>query len=228
MKPAWLVAPTLALATACAGRRPPDCPRGLSTEQCLWQRAQRDGTDPQDGGNGNDGTGGGEGGEGGTDGEGKVTTGDPGWARVDTVLDEGIGMLAVGLSGETVAAHTLQRCERDASPRETPHGTAWTCHLEEAPRLAGRELTLEVAADGLVSLAGFGYTEVESQSVLRAARERFSSRCAQGRFAAVETRGLEEFSRCPLVEGPLLVLGRFPEPDQDDVWQVSFTVLGAG
>lgn len=196
----------------------------MSTEQCLWQRAQEDGATTGDGTTKTPGTG--EGGEG--DPDSSVIAGDPGWARVDRVLDEGIGLLSVGLSGETVAAHSLERCEREASPRETPHGTAWTCHLEQAPLLAGRELTLEVAADGLVSLAGFGFTEAESRSVLQAARQRFSKRCARGRFAAVESRGLEEFSRCPLAEGPLLVLGRFPEPDQDDAWQVSFTVLGAG
>lgn len=214
----------LLLVAACAGRRPPDCPRGMSTEQCLWQRAQED--EATSDGLGPTPTGAGDGG--GDDPGAGPTLGDPDWARVDAVLDEGIGMLAVGLSGDTVAAHSLQRCEQEASPRETPHGMAWTCHLEQPPRIAGRELTLEVGSEGLVSLAGFGFTDGESQIVLQAARERFSTRCAGGRFAAVEMRGLQEFSRCPLAEGPLLVLGRFPEPDQDEVWQVSFTVLGAG
>ncbi|MEE9386830.1 MAG: hypothetical protein V3V08_25720 [Nannocystaceae bacterium] len=151
---------------------------------------------------------------------------EPGWDDVDEILGYGITYLGSGAGAIDVAADRW--CAETPTPHESDSGEVWVCALRQAPRLGGHELTLEFDRYGLFSLTGFGYSREEGRELIRASLTRWSQWCTARRFEELESIGADAFHRCALSEGPFLVVGRFTRDLDDDLWQVSLAIIGAG
>lgn len=209
------VLPALLVVLACQhGRNPRDC-AGMTREQCLFERGKSgktDGrTDPS-----SDGTG-----------DVEVEFESEGWTRMEQMLREAAGWLADGLGGEVVSEQAKQWCADEPSVLDKGHGPSWACHVQDPPRVAGRDFTLESGDSGILAVAARDLDGDQSQDLIRQAKSRWRDWCVGSGFSAIERFAEEEFQSCALPGGPLLVIGRFPQDLEADLWQVSLTVMGA-
>jgi hypothetical protein len=214
---AILVLVTFGLAAACAAGRATDraC-EGMTREQCAWDRARR-GAKATPGGDGAVGSAG-------------VTVelqADRSWNRAEEILRATADWLAQGLGGAAVDTQVRQWCADPPAIVDKGHGPSWICHMSEPPRIAGRDLTLEGSGSGVLALAARELSGDHSRRLVEEALGRWSSWCTDARFSPIERFQDEEFHRCALPGGPLLVVGRFPQDLEADLWQVSLTVMGA-
>lgn len=198
------------------GKTPRDC-AGKTREQCLWERAQRKAVErPLDGGNGS---------SVGPEFDPRV---EPAWTRMEDILGQAAEWLSDGLGGDVVSAQAREWCAEKPAVTQTDHGPSWVCHLEDAPKIHGQDFNLEGGAGGVLAVAARDFTGEQSERVVRQALGRWSSWCESARFDPIERYQDEEFHSCALPGGPLLVVGRFPQDLEADLWQVSLTVMGAG
>ena len=236
-----LLLATPALLGAACPRRPEDCEHD-SIERCNWEQA----------------VGKAEAGEGSGSGKGSGdSTGDGFYEgeysseerdELDATLLDMIEIMGGGLEWSLVDTRARELCrvrdengqlvpapvelisaaEGEASAGEGAGSEVWRCQLDWL-EINGQSLELE-ASDGVISLSAVGLDRALSETVADFARARFDERCAS-RFEIYEGAALDEFHRCPLPEGPYLVVARFPE-DPDDpeatLWQVSIAVVDAG
>lgn len=244
-----LAAPAL-IGAACP-RRPDDCEHD-SIERCNWEQAV---------GKAEAGEGSGSGGEDsageGTD-EGEVSSEER--DELDETMLAMIEIMGGGLEWSLVDARGRELCrvrdengalvpapvelgakaEGEAGSSEGDAGKAnkadaskagaelWRCPLDWL-EINGQSLVLE-ASDGVISLSAVGLDRALGETVADFARARFDERCASA-FEIYEGATLDVFHRCPLPEGPYLVVARFPEdPDEPETtrWQVSIAVVDAG
>ena len=212
LAPALLAA---ALVPACQhGRKPRDC-AGMSREQCLFERGKSGKTDGREDRRGRG------------KGEVEVELESEGWTRMEQMLQEAAGWLADGLGGQVVSEQAKQWCAGEPSVLDKGHGPSWACHVEDPPRIAGRDFTLESGESGILAVAARDLDGDQSQELIRQAKSRWREWCVGSGFSAIERFAEEEFQSCALPGGPLLVIGRFPQDLEADLWQVSLTVMGA-
>lgn len=213
------LAPALAVALAfgCAHQRGGrDC-AGLTREQCLWKQARRAGTpDPRSDGQSEDP-------------EVEITWESEGsWTRLEQMLEQAAQWLSDGLGGEVLSHQARQWCAQEPTIQDSGREASWACHVEDPPRIGDREFTLEGNAGGIFAIAGRDFDGSRSRQIVELALRRWREWCVGARFSRVERFQDEEFHRCALPGGPLLLVGRFPQDLEADLWQVSLTVMGAG
>jgi hypothetical protein len=206
------------LAVGCAHRgESRDC-TGLTREQCVWQHAKRDDgpgpdRDPTDAS------------------DSAVDIGwesEGSWTRVEQMLEQAADWLSDGLGGQVLSREATQWCAQEPTPRDDGRGESWVCHVEDPPRIGDREFTLEASTSGVLAVAARDLDGKQSRQVVDLALRRWRDWCEGARFSRVERFQDEEFHRCALPGGPLLLVGRFPQDLEADLWQVSLTVMGAG
>jgi hypothetical protein len=103
-------------------------------------------------------------------------------------------------------------------------GLAWSCPIANVS-LEDQSLTLE-ASQGVISLTASELDATRSEQLAERARSRFAHKCL-GEFEELKGAKLEVFHRCALPEGPYLVVSRFPDDLEADLWQVSISVVDA-
>lgn len=203
------------LVPACQhGRKPRDC-AGMTREQCLFERGKTGETDGRKDPTASD------------TGDVEVEFESAGWTRMEQMLQDAAQWLADGLGGEVVSEQAKQWCADEPSVLDKGHGPSWACHVEDPPRVAGRDVTLESGSSGILAMAARDLDGEQSQKLVRQAKARWRDWCVGSGFSAIERFAEEEFQSCALPGGPLLVIGRFPQDLEADLWQVSLTVMGA-
>jgi hypothetical protein len=193
-----------------------------STERCLWEEAAEQPEHPA-----------GEQGEGGEfiddNGVGPIAT-----DTLDTTLNSMIDIMHAGLEWSLVDARARELCRtRDeegelvASKVEYVDDSQerWSCPVADL-ELDDQEVRLEASSE-VISLSAVDLDALQSETLLDFARTRFDEWCA-GDFEEIESPKLEVFYRCPLPEGPYLVVARFPRDLDAGRWQVSIAVVDAG
>lgn len=224
--------PALALGLACQ-RPPPDCEYD-SIERCLWEQGKAEPDSPSDGdGNGNGG------GTGNGDGNPVDKTN---WGALDRTLHDIVQFMGPGLEWALVDKRARELCaldeddpqpaadgdEPEAEPSKRRRGGgAWSCTPETEIAVNGRRFDLE-AGDGVVALTVPDSDSTESAALLEFALTRFDEWCADGSFETVDVKLHQEVHRCPLPEGPYLLVGRFPRDLEADRWQLSIAIMDAG
>jgi hypothetical protein len=146
---------------------------------------------------------------------------------METILGQAAQWLSDGLGGQVVSAQAREWCAEKPAITDTDHGPSWACHLEDAPRINGHDFSLEGGSGGVLAVAARDFSGEQSQRLVRQALGRWKGWCASTRFDPIERFQDEEFHSCALPGGPLLVIGRFPQDLEADLWQVSLTVMGA-
>jgi len=147
-----------------------------------------------------------------------------GWGRADLILGQMSVLMADGLEPVVIGAQARGYCQSAPSLVES----AWSCVPDDAPRVLGRELNLEVGDDGVVALTARGLPADESQKMADAARLRWASWCTEPFRRLAGPDESEQFAVCALPGGPTLVVGRFPRGEEVERWQVSLAVMPAG
>ncbi len=189
---------------------------GLTREQCVWKHARRSGT----------GTGTSNGAA--EDAVEMTWESEGSWTRAEEMLQKAAEWLSDGLGGAIVSAQARKWCAETPTIVDKGHGASWICHVREPPLIAEREFTLEGSARGVLAIAGRDFDGSQSAQVVNLALRRWRAWCADSRFSPIERFQDEEFHSCALPGGPLLVIGRFPQDLEADLWQVSLSVMGAG
>lgn len=211
----------LVTTTACPGRGDPRC-AGKNASECAWDKAVR-GDRPAA-----------------ATGDEVEAWRDPGeasrtpddeWTRATEILGEAWTLMGEGVEGDAVAAQAKKWCDPNlvTGPSTPERKDAWSCDLEDPPRLSGRALRLEVGDEGVVALSVANLGEGEATALIDGAAERWGPLCTQRAFGEMPARGpAGTYRGCVLKDGPLLVLSRFrPEPETP-LWQVSLSVMPAG
>lgn len=211
-----LAALALALAVAaggCANR----------TEQATreaWNKAMRTGGD---GGESRDGSG--RDGDGGDEEEERAA-----WAAVSDAIDELSETLASGVSTVNFERLAGKLCGRPVEATSEGGRDVYHCEPEAALELLGESLEIELDTSGVVAYVAPDVTDEESEELLQQALVRLATLCAQAWTAvpADAENAHEEFHSCPLANGPVIAVGRFPRDLAANQWQFSLVVLGPG
>lgn len=217
-----LLAAPLLVAASCPRRDDP-CRRKSSQERCLWLQGVANPeprVDESDHGRelGNE--------------SGGPSTGEP--AELERVMTDVVEIMRFGLEWRLVDQRARELCRtRDEDGALVPADVtlaedgrpAWTCPVAGL-ELDGEELLLEASA-GVISLSSLELDASRSDALFDLARARFEPRC-DGAFEELDGAKGEVFQRCPLPEGPFLIVGRFPRDREADRWQVSIAVVDAG
>jgi hypothetical protein len=216
-----LIAGLLAAAStlgACAHRRGDKACRGKSEAQCAWEKAERgDESAPREdreltGYN---------------PGDPLTPTGQDQWDRATEILGAAWTMMGEGVDRQALAEVARDACAEPPTAR-TGDEASWTCPLQDAPVLAGRDFILEVGGEGVIALTAFNLGEGESSGLLDEAVGRWKPLCAQDFAPYTPPRASGDFRGCVLNDGPLLVLSRFMPDPETPLWQVSLAVMPAG
>gem|GEM_PF-2105758 len=110
---------------------------------------------------------------------------------------------------------------------EADPGVAWACWPATPIPILERNFSLETGG-GVLALSTTHIAERESAEILAFALERFDSWCEGGSFERTDSRINHEVYRCALPEGPYLLVGRFPNDLEAELWQISIAVMDAG
>ena len=151
---------------------------------------------------------------------------EPGWDRAEEILRDGVDFLRIGSGATDMIGDRW--CASPPTPQSGEAATIWVCALREPPRLRGHELTLEFDRYALFSLTGFGYSHAEGRDLVSAGVQRWSTWCRTQSFIELESGGADQFYRCALSDGPMLIVGRFARDLEADLWQVSLAIIGPG
>lgn len=153
---------------------------------------------------------------------------------LDTTLDGMIDIMGAGLEWSLVDARARELCrtrdeEGELVATEVEYADdsqqRWTCPVADL-ELDEQAVQLEASSE-VISLSAVDLDPLQSEALLEFARARFDEWCAGG-FEEIERPKLEVFYRCPLPEGPYLVVARFPRELEAGRWQVSIAVVDAG
>lgn len=193
------------------------------TEQATreaWNHAMRAGND---GGEARDGSG--RDGDSGDDEEERAA-----WAAVGDALEEVSEVLASGVSTVNFERLAERLCGRPVEAADEDGRDVFHCEPEAALELLGEPLELELDTSGVVAYVAPDVTDDESEVLLQQALVRLATLCAQTWTAlpADAENAHEEFHSCPLANGPVIAVGRFPRDLEANQWQFSLVVLGPG
>lgn len=212
---------TLLPALGCRGRAGADCESNNAT-RCAWEKAVSNSRGDATGG------------EGRSDGSSlyrgaqEAPNEDANWDRASQILGEVWTLLGDGVDGQAVELRARAWCEGELSPGRQGDAS-WSCALIDPPRFEGRDLGLEVNADGIVALTAFNLGEGEALKLLNDAVEHWRALCLSKDFEPYQGRDRNgDFRGCPMRDGPLLVLSRFRPEVETPLWQVSLSVMPAG
>jgi len=150
------------------------------------------------------------------------------WTRIGVMLSEAAAVVADG--GDVAAVEGLAKrwCAFEPARKESPYGNVRVCVPDPPITVGGGTFTIELGDMGVVGLAAMELSDRDSTELLRRALEAARRWCLGPLRPAPqrEEHRQDEFHMCPVAEGPLLAIGRFPRDLDADLWQVSLTVLG--
>jgi hypothetical protein len=217
--PSSIVAALILLGAPACRTKPPGC-EDATNERCLWNQGVRQPAATDSG----------------EPGQADVTGDSSASPTTDVKLDDALtqmtDMMRAGLEWSLVDARARTLCAGDGAIRPgeaeaLENGDAsevW--HCDTALMIDTQSLTLEATA-AVLSLTADALDEARSDELYELARARFASWCA-GAFEELDGTDHLVFYRCPLPEGPFLVIARFPRDLEAGQWQVSIAVLDAG
>lgn len=150
-----------------------------------------------------------------------------GWAWADALVQEFANALGDGMDAEIVHTRTENHCGFELGVNRSAQ-ESWVCALASPLELGGARFVLEYSPDGVLSLASDRLDAEQSQRLLEQAVQRWRPLCQSKQFEQVEGQTHHQIYRCALVDGPLLVLGRFDRDLAADRWQLSFAMVAVG
>jgi hypothetical protein len=203
------------VALGCRGV-PAECRGSSSAERCLWEGRV---ASPEHGPNAGELAG---------EGMGPAVTEA---TKLDETLTTMVTIIGAGLEWSLVDEQARALCsgayEVPRAPElPAPLPGSWSCLIGDL-ELRDHTLLLE-AGGGVLSLSAVDIGDAASAELFEFAQQRFDGWCAGERFVQLEGKGLQDYYRCSLPEGPYLVIARFPRDLRNDRWQVSIAIVDAG
>ena len=152
------------------------------------------------------------------------------WEELGTSVGNLSETLAAGVSTVDFDELAEGLCGHPSEPLAQEESLIYNCDPEPTISIDDELLTIELDDSGVVSFIATNITDEESASFLEQAQTRLSSLCAQtwtGIPPDVENAH-EEFYSCPLANGTVIAVGRFPRDLDANQWHFSLVVLGPG
>ncbi|MEZ4379962.1 MAG: hypothetical protein R3A79_01350 [Nannocystaceae bacterium] len=152
------------------------------------------------------------------------------WAAVGDALERISETLASGVSTVNFPRLAERLCGRPVEGSDEGDRDVFHCEPEPGLEVLGESLEVELDTSGVVAYVAPDITDEESEALLQQALLRLATRCAQTWTAvpADAENAHEEFHSCPLANGPVIAVGRFPRDLAANQWQFSLVVLGPG
>lgn len=159
-----------------------------------------------------------------------------GWPRVAKMIGEAIDVLQTAPRSEDLARLAERWCAVAPEPQATLRGEVFVCTPTPPLTADGQGFTLELGGEGVIGLVASNLSGDDADRLLTEAKRIAATHCdapwndptQQDAEGTSSKSDQPRFDTCPARGGTLLAVGRLPERDGSEQWQVSVAVLAPG